>query len=155
MAFTLTNKGTEFLLANAITTATDVRIIVFKGTPPNGATMKDFDNVADAIASTLDEATATSVSWTPGRVDPGPLTITMSEVTDNVVITTPAPVLTSVLTGETWTAVGFYIEPVAGATDTTRTLIGVDIPTPSTLTTNGQNVTLPALLLTITGSTGP
>jgi hypothetical protein len=63
--------------------------------------------------------------------------------------------LTSVLTGETWTAVGFYIEPVAGASDTTRTLLGVDIPTPSTLTTNGQNVTLPALLLTITGSTGP
>lgn len=152
MAFTLTNKGTEYLLANAITASTDVRLIVFTGTPPNGATMKDFDNVADAIASTLNEATATSTSWTPGRVDPGPLTITPSEALDNVVITTPAPVLLAVTTGETWTAVGFYIE---AANDTLRTLIGIDIPTPSTLTTNGQNVTLPALLLTVTGSTGP
>jgi hypothetical protein len=152
MAFTLTNKGTEFLLANAITAATDVRIIVFTGTVPNGATLKDLDNVAEAIATTLNEATATSASWTAGRVDPGPLTITPSEVTDNVIITTPAAVLTSVTTGETWTAVGWYIE---GASDTARTLIGVDIPTPSTLTTNGQNVTLPALLLTVTGSTGP
>jgi hypothetical protein len=152
VAFTVTNKGMEYLLANAITTATDVRLIVFKGTVPSGATMKDFDNVADALASTLDEATATSVSWTPGRIDPGPLTITPSETTDNIVITTPAPVLTAVTTGETWTACGFYIE---GASDSARTLIGVDVPTPSTLVTNGQNVTLPALLLTITGSTGP
>ena len=152
MAFTVTNKGMEYLLANAFTTSTDVRLIVFTGTPPNGATMKDFDNVADALASALNEATATSVSWTPGRVDPGAVTITPSEVTDSIVITTPAPVLTAVTTGETWTACGFYIE---GANDTARTLIGVDIPTPSTLTTNGQNVTLPALLLTITGSTGP
>ena len=108
--------------------------------------------MSDALATTLDEATATSVSWTAGRIDPGTLTITPSEALDNIVITTPAPVLTAVTTGETWTAVGFYIE---GANDTARTLLGVDIPTPSTLTTNGQNVTLPALLLTITGSTGP
>jgi hypothetical protein len=152
MAFTVTNKGMEYLLANAITASTDVRLIVFKGTVPTGATMKDFDNVADALASSLDEATATSTSWTPGRIDPGPITITASEALDNIVITTPAPVLVSVLSGETWTAVGYYIE---GASDAARTLLGVDIPTPSTLTTNGQNVTLPALLLTITGSTGP
>lgn len=149
--FTVTNKGMEYLLANAITTSTDVRMIVFKGTVPSSATMKDFDNVNDALASSLDEATAASASWTPGRIDPGPLTITPSEVTDNVIITTPAPVLTAVTTGETWTAVGFYIE---AANDTARTLLGVDVPTPTTLTTNGQNVTLPALLLTITGSTG-
>ena len=155
MAFTVTNKGMEYLLANAITGSTDVRLIVFTGTVPSGPTMKDFDNVSDALASSLNEATATSVSWTPGRVDPGALTVTASEVSDSVVLSTAAPVLTSVAGTETWTAVGFYIEPTSGASDTTRTLLGVDVPTPSTLTTNGQNVTLPALLLTVTGSTGP
>ena len=36
--------------------------------------------------------------------------------------------------------------------DSANPLLGVDVPTPTTLATNGQNVTLPALSLTVTGS---
>jgi hypothetical protein len=119
-------------------------MIVFKGTVPSVATMRDWDFVADATASTLDEAAASGYS----RPD---LTVsyTPSDASDNVVISATAPVLTSVAAGETWTAVGYFVQT---GSDATATLLGVDVPTPSTLATNGQNVTLPALSLTITGS---
>ena len=54
--------------------------------------------------------------------------------------------LTSVAAGETWTCVGYY-DRVAG--NDTDVLIGIDVPTPSTIATNGQNVTLPALLINV------
>jgi len=77
------------------------------------------------------------------------VTVAPSDVSDSVTITATAPVLTSVAAGETWTCVGYFIQT---GSDATATLLGIDVPTPSTLDTNGQNVTLPALLLTIPGS---
>ena len=145
MAFTVTNQGLEHIVANAISSSTDIRMVVFKGTVPAVATMRDWSFVSDAIASTLDEAAASGYT----RPDLASVTVTASDASDNVTITAAAPVLTSVASGETWTCVGYFIQ--VGA-DTANPLIGIDVPTPSTLATNGQNVTLPALLLTVTGS---
>ena len=144
MAFTVTNKWLDYMHTAAISGSTDIRQIVFKGTVPSVATMRDWDFVSDAIASTLDEAAVAGYS----RPDPT-VTYTPSDASDNVVISCPATVLTSVAAGETWTAVGWYVNV---GTDATNVLIGVDVPTPATLVTNGQNVTLPALQLTVTGS---
>ena len=58
MAFTVTNKGLDYLLGTAISGSTDIRMIVFKGTVPSVATIRDWDFVSDATASTLDEAAA-------------------------------------------------------------------------------------------------
>ena len=142
----MTTKGIQTLLAQNITTAAapDIRMIVFKGTFPAPSAIKDLNTVADAIATTLDEAAASGYSRANAALD---LTITVTEddTNDKVTITAPAPTLTSVAAGETWTAVGYYLYN-AGA-DSTKELIGIDVPTPATIDTNGQNVTLPALLI--------
>jgi hypothetical protein len=48
--------------------------------------------------------------------------------------------------GETWRNTFFYVE---GASDAARVMVGVDTPS-STLVTNGGNVTLPQLSVTVT-----
>jgi hypothetical protein len=124
-------------------TTPDLRMIVFKGTVPSTATIKDFNLISDAIATTLDEAAASGYTRSNAALD---LTITVTEddTNDKVTITAPAPVLTSVAAGETWTCVGYYFRVAGNDTDQ---MLGIDVPTPATLDTNGQNVTLPALLL--------
>ena len=144
MPFTVTNKWLDYMHGTVISAGTDIRMVVFKGTVPSVATMRDWVFVSDALASSLDEAAASGYT----RPDPT-ISYTPSTASDNVVISAPAPVLTAVATGETWTAVGWYVH--VGA-DGANPLIGIDMPTPTTLVTNGEDVTLPALLLTVTGS---
>jgi hypothetical protein len=148
MAFTMTTKGVYSLLNTAWasgSTTPDLRMIVFKGTALTTGAIQDLNTIADAIATTLDEATATGYTRANANLD---LTITVTEDdTGNLAsITAPAPTLTSVASGETWTCVGYYIRTTGADTDV---LIGIDVPTPSTLATNGQNITLPALLLNV------
>ena len=148
MAFTMTTRGVYTLLnkawANGSTTP-DLRMIVFKNAVPAASAIQDFNTIADAIASTLDEAAVTGYTRANANLD---LTITVTEDDSGNLtsITAPAPVLTSVAAGETWTCVGYY-DRVAG--NDTDVLIGIDVPTPSTISTNGQNVTLPALLINV------
>jgi hypothetical protein len=144
VAFTVTNEWLEYATANPVTAATDIRAIVFTGAVPAAATIRDLDTVADALATTLNEAAASGYS----RPDPT-ITVTPSDASDNLIISCPPPTLTSVAAGETWTAVGWYVH--SGA-DSGNVLIGIDVPTPSTLTTDGENVILPALQLVVTGA---
>jgi hypothetical protein len=143
MAFTMTNRGLFYLLNNAISSSTDIRAAVFKGTAPSVATIRDYDFLS-SLTGAMTEAAATNYA----RVDLAGVTITESDASDNVVIGATAWTMNSVGAGETWTAIGYYIE---GASDAARTLIGVDLPS-SSITTNGSNITGPALVITITGS---
>ena len=146
MAFTVTNHGMLTMLNSAFTSSTDIRMMVFKGTVPGVAAIRDMDFLSELLASSgLLEATASGYT----RQALSGKAVTKSDTTDNVVISASAPVLTAVATGETWTGVGYYIE---GASDAARVLLGVDVPTPPTLATNGADVTLPALSITVTGS---
>ena len=146
MAFTFANRGLFALLNQTITSSTDLRMLVFKGTVPGVAAIRDMDFVSNLLASAgLSEAAASGYS----RRTLASVAVTESDATDSVTISAAAPVLTTVAAGETWTGVAYYIE---GASDAARTLLGVDVPTPPTLVTNGADVTLPALLITITGS---
>jgi hypothetical protein len=152
MAFTMTNRGLYMLLTNPIvapgTAATsDIRMAVFKGTyPASVATIRTMNFLSDVVTAGMTEAVATNYA----RQD---LTLTITEelaAANTVTISAPAPVLTSVASGETWTGVAYFLN-TAGA-DTVKELIGLDQPTPTTLATNGQNITLPSLLITISGS---
>lgn len=143
MAFTMTNRGLYYLLNNAVSGSTDIRAAVFKGSAPSAATIRDYNFLSD-LTGAMTEAAASGYS----RADLASVAITESDASDNVTITAAAPSWTSVAVGETWTAIGYYIE---GASDAARTLIGVDVPS-SSLVTNGGNVTGPALSITVTGS---
>lgn len=143
MAFTMTNRGLFYLLNNAISASTDIRAAVFKGSAPAAATIRDYDFLS-SLTGAMTEAAASGYA----RVDLASVAITESDASDNVTITAAAWTMNSVAAGETWTAIGYYIE---GASDAARTLIGVDVPS-SSITTNGSNITGPSLLITITGS---
>jgi len=143
MAFTMTNRGLFYLLNNAISASTDIRAAVFKGSAPAVATMRDYDFLS-SLTGAMTEAAASGYA----RVDLASVAITESDASDNVTITAAAWTMNSVAAGETWTAIGYYVE---GASDAARTLLGVDVPS-SSITTNGSNITGPALLITITGS---
>jgi hypothetical protein len=160
--FTVTNKCVDYFLATALTVAPDIRMILFKGTFPAVATLKDIDNVTAAIATTLDECDATNYSPGPttrhtgnGSVlDP---TITWGPIdaaNDRFRITAAAPVFTALggATNNTLVCVGWYIH--TGTNDTNNIMLGFDQPASGNLTTSGQNVTFPALQLDITGTTG-
>lgn len=138
----VTNKGLYYIANNAISSSTDLRAAVMKGTTPSAATIRDLDDLAAAIATTWDEAAAANYA----RIDLASVTITESDASDNVTITAAAPTINSVGAGETWVAICYYIE---GASDAARPLISVDVPA-SSIATNGGNITLPAFSLTIT-----
>lgn len=148
MAFVVTNKWLDYCHGTVISAATDIRMLVFTGTVPSTATIRAFDFVQNAIDSSLNEATASGYS----RQD---LTISYTPESaggNNLVISATAPVLTAVASGQTFVAVGYFVETAASPTDSNRVLIGIDVPTPPTIDTNDANITLPALSLTVTGS---
>lgn len=135
-----TNRGLYYLLNNAISGTTDIRQAVYKGAAPSQATIQDWNFVSD-ITST--EAAASGYS----RADLASVTLTEDDTANNVTLTAAAPTYTSVAAGETWTHVAYYIE--AGA-DSSRTLLLIDVPA-SSVSTNGGNITGPALNVTVTG----
>ncbi len=143
MAFTMTNRGLFYLMNNAISASTDFRCLVFKTTTPSVAAIRDYNFVSDLLAATT-EAAASGYS----RVDLAGVAIAENDSPDTVTLTATAPTITSVAAGETWLGIGYYIE---GASDAARTLIAVDVPA-SSVTTDGNNVELPALSITVTGS---
>ena len=139
----MTNRGLYYLMNNAISGSTDIRAAVFKGAAPSAATIRDYNFLSELTAA-MTEAAASGYA----RADLAGVTITESDASDNVTITATGPTFTSVAAGETWVAIGYYIE---GASDAARTLLSVDVPA-STVVTNGGNITLSGLTYTITGS---
>ncbi len=139
----VTNRGLFYLANNAISASTDIRAAVFKGTAPAESAIRDYNFLSDLTAA-MTEAAASGYS----RADLASVAIAENDTPNTVTITAAAPSWTSVASGETWTAVGYYIE---GASDSARTLLSVDIPS-SSLATNGGNVTGPTLTYTISGS---
>lgn len=140
MAATVTNRGL-FRLANSDISTADIRMLAFTGAVPAAATIRDWNTVADALASALNEATVANYA----RVDLAGITLTEVDGSDNVTLTATAGTNSSVAAGETFTCVGFYIE---GASDAARDLLLIDEPA-ATLVTNGGNVTYPQLNVTI------
>lgn len=140
MPHTVTNRGLFTFFNSAISGSTDLRAAVFKGAAPSQAAIKDMNFLSDLIA-VMTEASATGYA----RADLAGVTLTESDASDNITFVATAPTMTSVAVGETWVAIAYYIE---NASDATRALISVDVPS-STLVTNGGNVTLPAFSLTV------
>lgn len=140
MPHTVTNKGLFNFFSTAISGATDLRAAVFKGSAPSIATIKDMNFLTD-LTAVMTEAAA--VGYT--RQDLSGVALAENDASDNVTFIASAPTMTNVAVGETWVAIGYYIE---AGTDATRLLVSVDIPA-STLVTNGGNVTLPAFSLTV------
>ncbi len=143
MAFTFTNRGLYLLLNSAITGSTDVRqLVITDAAVPTAATIRDLNTVADLLAETgVTEAAATNYA----RQDLANFTVTEDDAGDEVDISADAATISSVGSGETWAAVGYYIE---GGSDAARELIGVDEPA-STQATNGGDITLPQLVATV------
>ena len=139
----MTNRGLFYLANNAISASTDIRAAVFKGTTPAESAIRDYNFLSDLTAA-MTEAAASGYS----RADLASVAIAENDTPNTASITAAAPSWTSVAAGETWTAIGYYIE---GASDSARTLLSVDIPA-SSLVTNGGNVTGPTLTYTISGS---
>lgn len=144
MAFVFSTHGLYMLLNSAVSGSTDIRcgVLTNAGTLA-AADIRNSDNVGALLAlSGIVESVATNYA----RQDLASVTLTENDAGDNVTLTAAAPTINSVGTGETWRNVFYYIE---GASDAARNLIGVDTPA-STVTTNGGNVTLPALSITVT-----
>jgi hypothetical protein len=136
-----TNRGVFYVLNNAISASTDIRQAVYKGATPSQATVQDWNFVSD-ITST--EAAASGYS----RADLAGVALAEDDTANNVTLVASAPTYSSVAAGETWTHVAYYVE---AATDATRTLLCIDIPS-SSVVTNGGNITGPALSTTITAT---
>jgi hypothetical protein len=145
MAFVFANRGLFHLMNVAISGSTDIRQAAFTdaGTAPTAATIRDL-NFLDGLTAIYTEAAASGYA----RADLASVTLTESDASDNVTLTAAAPTQTAVAVGEVWEAVAYYIE---GASDAARVLIGVDTPT-TPITTNGGDITMPALSVTVTGS---
>ena len=140
MAATVTNRGL-FLLAKDDASTIDLRMAVFQGTAPAAGTMKDWNSLADVIASALTEATAANYA----RMDLAGLTLTEVDASDQVTWVATAPTINAVGSGNTFTTVAYYKE---AATDADREVMVIDVPA-SPLVTNGGDVTFPALNVTI------
>jgi len=140
MAHVVTNRGLFTLLNSAISGTTDIRMAVFKGAAPAAATIRDYNFLSELTAAMTEAAAANYV-----RQDLAGVTLTEVDGSDTVTLTANAPTINSVGAGETWTTVGYYIYNVS---DGAAVLISVDTPATS-IATNGGNITLPALSLTV------
>ena len=140
MAHIVTTHGIHALLSLATTGTTDLRMAVFVGAEPAAATVRDYDFLS-SVTGAMTEAAAANY----GRQDLANVTITEVDGSDNVTITADAPTINSVGAGETWTTVAYYIY---NAADAAAVLISLDTPA-SSIATNGGNITLPALSLTV------
>ncbi len=141
MAVTVTNRGL-FLIGSTDIGAADLRMAVFTGNVPGAGAVKDWDSLADVIASPLDEATVGGYS----RMDLAGVDYVQDDANNRATLSADAPFQTAIQAGETFTAVAYYVE---GATDETRELLAIDEPdTP--LVTNGSDVTYPELTIHVT-----
>lgn len=140
MAHTVTNRGLYSLLSLAVSGTTDIRMAVFVGAPPAAATIRDY-NFLSELTGAMTEAAAANYA----RQDLAGVTLTEVDGSDTVTLTADAPTINNVGAGETWTTVAYYIY---NASDAAAALISVDTPT-SSIATNGGNITLPALSLTV------
>jgi hypothetical protein len=145
MPFTVTNRGKYYIANNAITSSTDIRVRVFKGSAPTAGAIQDYNFIADLIAFPMVEAAATGYAARQLTS----VALTEDDAGNLAKITAAAPLWTSVATGETWTTLAYYIETAVSPTDANRTLLGVDVPS-TTVVTNGQNVNGPALEIDLT-----
>jgi len=134
MAIIVTNRGMHILGTDNASTL-DLRVAAFTGTVPAAGTIRDWNTLADAVASALVEAAVGGYA----RTDVSGVSFTEQDGTDTVEWRGDAMVLTSVAAGETWTCVAWYKENAGDTGD----LIAIDEPA-ATLVTNGGNVTLPA-----------
>ncbi len=146
MAFTFCNRGLYTLMASAISGATDLRMAVFTGTVPAVATIRDWNTLADVIA---DASSAEAVASGYARADLAGVTLAEDDALDKVTLVATASTWTSVAAGETWTFAALYVE---GASDSARTLIGIDDP--GSLPTNGGNITGPAVAINLAAGVG-
>lgn len=145
MGFLFANRGLYKLLNAATSGSTDIRMAVFKGAPPNAATVADYNFLSDVIAS-FTEASASGYA----RADLASVAIGEDDSGDKATLTAAAPTWTTVASGETWTFVAYYIY---NASDSAAELIGIDDPG-SDLVPNGGNVTGPALAVDLTTGAG-
>ncbi len=142
MANIVTNRGLQ-QITTVDFSAADIRAAVFTNAVavPAASTVRDWNFLSDATG-TLTEAAVTNYA----RMDLATLTVTENDdPTNTVTITTDDATLTSVAAGETWIAIAYYI---FNASDAAAPLICVDEPA-ATLVTNGGNVTVPGLDLTV------
>jgi len=140
MAHVVTNRGLYSLANLAISGSTDIRMAVFVGAAPAAATVRDYDFLSQLTAAMTEAAAANYV-----RQDLANVALTEVDGSDNVTLTADAPTINSVGAGETWTTVAYYIY---NAADGAAALISVD-EVAAAIATNGGNITLPALSLTI------
>lgn len=140
MAATMTNRGLHVLATNDAS-ALDVRTAAFVGTVPAVSTMRDWNFLSEAIASSLTEAAATNYA----RQDLAGVQAVESDASDDVTWSATAPTISSVGAGETWTCVVHYKQ---NASDAAAEIIYIDEPA-STQVTNGGDITLPQFSVTI------
>lgn len=147
MAFVFANRGKYHFINAAISAATDLRCGVFTNAViPADASIQDMNFVSELLSSGTGTAVEAAVAGY-ARQDLANFTVTEDDTGDEVDIQADAPNFAgaNIAAGETWAGVFYYIED---ATDTARTLIGVDKPA-ATLTTNGSTVTLPQFVATV------
>lgn len=139
MAIYVPNRGLYQILKDDAS-AIDVRLAVFTNAValPAAATVRDWNFLGDVTGT---EAAVTGYS----RQDIADITLTEDDTNDEVTITGTGGTLTSVAAGETWLYVVWY---KFNASDAAADIICVDEPA-ATLVTNGGNVTLPNLDLTV------
>lgn len=147
MAFTFSNRGLYTFMSSAMSGSTDLRMAAFTGTVPSVGTIRDWDSLADVIA---DASSAEAVASGYSRADLAGVTLAEDDALDRVTLVATAPTWTNVATGETWTFAAVYVE---GASDSARTLIGIDAPA-SSLPTNGGNITGPSISISLAAGVG-
>jgi hypothetical protein len=140
MAVMFANRGLYSLLSVAISGSTDLRQAVFKGTPPNAATVADYNFLSDVTGAHTEAAASGYV-----RADLAGVTLAENDTPNNATLVADAPTYTAVAAGETWTFVAYYIY---NASDSAAVLICIDDPAADQVT-NGGNIVGPALSVTI------
>jgi hypothetical protein len=144
MPFVMTNKGIHYLLNNAVTASTDIRALVCSsvGTPTD-AQIEDLDFVSGLGAIGLVEVT--NSGYTRAQLDLAGVAIAEDDTNNWVQISATAPTVSTVLAGDVWKRIVYFIQV---GTDATNPVLGIDTPT-STITPNGGNITLPALVIRV------
>lgn len=139
MAHVVTNRGIYTMNSTNMGTA-DIRMAVFVGAPPAAGTVRDY-NFLSELKAVMTEAAATNYA----RQDLAGVTLTENDGSDNVTLSATAPTINNVGAGETWTTVAYFIY---NASDAAAPLLSVDTVA-TAVPTNGGNITLPALSMTI------
>ena len=141
MAHVVTNRGL-YLLGKDDASALDLRFAVFTDAVavPAAATIRDYNYLSE-LDAVMTEAAVTGYA----RVDAAGVTLTEVDGTDEVTFVCDDDTMASVAAGETWIAIAYY---KYNASDAAADLISVDEPA-ATLITNGGNVTVPGIDLSL------